>query len=83
MAIIGYVYQDVLIAFVWDYKLDSDSGSWKLALLSTSYSSRPGRHGLLSLHLGGMGHWLIGTNDIQGTLVFLAGGIILIVTLLV
>lgn len=70
MAIIGHVCQDVLIAFVWDYKLNGYSGSWKLALLSTSYSSRPRRHGVLSLHLGGRGHWLIGTNDIQGILVF-------------
>lgn len=55
MAIIGHVCQDVLIAFVWDYKLDSYSGSWKLALLSTLYSSKPRRHGVLSFHLGDIG----------------------------
>jgi hypothetical protein len=40
------------------------------------------RRTLTSLGVGGI-HWLIGTNDIQGILVFLAGGIILIVALLV
>lgn len=55
MAIRGHVCQDVLIAFVWDYKLDSYSGFWKLALLLTLYSSRPGRHGVLSFHLEGIG----------------------------
>jgi hypothetical protein len=55
MAIIGHVCQDVLIAFVWDYELDSYSGSWKLALLPTLYSLRPRRYGVLSFHLGDIG----------------------------